>query len=123
MSLMWQEITQQPEVIENCLSLNRKTIDAIVARLENKAVSNVIIAARGTSDHAGIYGKYIIEIKKGIPVSLAAPSVFTIYDKNVDMSDSLVIAISQSGRNSSARRTSCLARSPIPAPPAANATA
>ncbi|HHW22663.1 MAG TPA: SIS domain-containing protein [Clostridiaceae bacterium] len=98
MSLMWQEITQQPEVIENCLSLNRKTIDAIVARLENKAVSNVIIAARGTSDHAGIYGKYIIEIKKGIPVSLAAPSVFTIYDKNVDMSDSLVIAISQSGR-------------------------
>jgi glucosamine--fructose-6-phosphate aminotransferase (isomerizing) len=98
MTQMWQEIMQQPKVVENCLSLNQKTLDAITARLKEKAVSNVIIAARGTSDHAGIYGKYIIEIKKGIPVSLAAPSVFTIYEKNVKMADSLVIAISQSGR-------------------------
>lgn len=98
MTQMWQEIMEQPKVIENGLSLNQKSIDAIVARLGEKKVDNVIIAARGTSDHAGIYGKYIIEIKKGIPVSLAAPSVFTIYEKNVNMANSLVIAISQSGR-------------------------
>lgn len=98
MTLMWQEIMEQPKILENCLGLNQKTINAIVARLKEKNVDNVIIAARGTSDHAGIYGKYIIEIKKGIPVSLAAPSVFTIYEGNVNMANSLVIAISQSGR-------------------------
>jgi glucosamine--fructose-6-phosphate aminotransferase (isomerizing) len=98
MTLMWQEIMQQPKVIGNCFSLNSRTIGEIAAQLKEKTVRNVIIAARGTSDHAGVYGKYIIEIKKGIPVSLAAPSVFTIYSKNVSMSDSLVIAISQSGR-------------------------
>lgn len=98
MTQMWQEIMQEPKIIENCLALNQKTIGEIVARLKEKAVNNVIIAARGTSNHAGIYGKYLIEIKKGIPVSLAAPSVFTLYEKNVKMDNSLVIAISQSGR-------------------------
>ncbi|HHY64397.1 MAG TPA: SIS domain-containing protein [Clostridiaceae bacterium] len=98
MTHMWQEILQEPKVIESCLSLNQKTISAITARLEEKPVSNVIIAARGTSDHAGVYGKYLIEVKKGIPVALAAPSVFTLYGKNVNMADSLVIAISQSGQ-------------------------
>ncbi len=98
MTQMWQEIMEQPKIVEKCLSLNQKTIDAILDRLGEKDIDNVIIAARGTSDHAGIYGKYLIEIKKGIPVSLAAPSVFTIYEKNVKMANSLVIAISQSGR-------------------------
>lgn len=98
MTQMWQEIMEQPKVVENCLSLNQKTIDAIVARLGEKDINNVVIAARGTSDHAGIYGKYIIEIKKGVPVSLAAPSIFTMYEKDVRMTNSLVIAISQSGR-------------------------
>lgn len=95
---MWQEIKEQPKVIEKCLALNQKAIDAIASHIRKKDINNVIIAARGTSDHAGIYGKYIIEIKKGIPVVLAAPSVFTIYGKDIKMDNSLVIAISQSGR-------------------------
>jgi glucosamine--fructose-6-phosphate aminotransferase (isomerizing) len=95
---MWLEILEQPKVLENCMNVNRRTIDSIVARLKETDIKNVIIAARGTSDHAAVYAKYLIEIKTGIPVSLAAPSVFTMYNKTVKMSDSLVIGISQSGR-------------------------
>jgi glucosamine--fructose-6-phosphate aminotransferase (isomerizing) len=56
-----------------------------------------VIAARGTSDHAGIYGRYIIECGVGLPVSLAAPAVYTVYNKEMRLSDCLVIGISQSG--------------------------
>lgn len=98
MTLMWQEIMEQPKVLENCLVENKNTIDAIVARLKQSEIRNVIIVARGTSDHAAVYGKYIIEIKKGIPVMLAAPSVFTMYNKMLKMENSLVIGVSQSGK-------------------------
>jgi glucosamine--fructose-6-phosphate aminotransferase (isomerizing) len=63
-----------------------------------RKVRSVVIAARGTSDHAGTYGRYLLEIQKGIPVSLAAPSVLTLYQGALDLSDSLVIGISQSGK-------------------------
>ena len=59
----------------------------------------MLIAARGTSDHAAVYGKYLIEILTGLPVSLAAPSVFTVYKKTLKLRNSLVIGISQSGKD------------------------
>ncbi len=98
MTQMWLEISEQPKVLENCMKQNQKTIEAIVAKLKERNIRHVIIAARGTSDHAAVYAKYIIEMKLGIPVALAAPSVFTLYNKTLSMEDSLVIGISQSGR-------------------------
>lgn len=94
---MWEEILEQPEVLERCINSNRETIKNIVEAIERKNITSVVIAARGTSDHAGIYGKYIIEYEMGIPVSLSAPSIITIYQKKLDLSNSLVVGLSQSG--------------------------
>ena len=59
----------------------------------------MVIAARGTSDNAAQFGRYLIEITTGIPVSLAAPSVVTRYKKGLDLEGALVIGISQSGES------------------------
>jgi glucosamine--fructose-6-phosphate aminotransferase (isomerizing) len=55
--------------------------------------------ARGTSDNAALFGRYLIEITTGIPVSLAAPSIWTLYGADVDTRDALVVALSQSGES------------------------
>jgi glucosamine--fructose-6-phosphate aminotransferase (isomerizing) len=57
----------------------------------------VVLAARGSSDNAALFGRYLIEIACGIPVSLAAPSVHTLYRAPLRLSDALVVGISQSG--------------------------
>jgi glucosamine--fructose-6-phosphate aminotransferase (isomerizing) len=55
--------------------------------------------ARGTSDNAALFGRYLLEITTGIPVSLAAPSIATLYEARVDYRDALVVGISQSGES------------------------
>jgi len=98
MSQMWFEIQEQPQVLKNCLEKNQNTLISLAQVLKEREINHVIIAARGTSDHAAIYAKYLIEIKMGIPVTLAAPSVFTLYNKTLLFNNSLVIGISQSGK-------------------------
>lgn len=95
---MKKEIWEQPEVLSKCFEINRKTIEDIIKVINNKNIQSIFIAARGTSDHAAVYGKYILELITGIPVGLAAPSVFTMYGKTLKLKDSLVIGISQSGK-------------------------
>lgn len=97
MTKMWEEIMEQPRVLSKCLDKNSQTIMAIVKTIKEREIHSVIIAARGTSDHAAVYGKYVIELMTGIPVSLASPSVFTLYEKTLKLKGSLVIGISQSG--------------------------
>jgi glucosamine--fructose-6-phosphate aminotransferase (isomerizing) len=58
----------------------------------------ILLVARGSSDNAAIYGRYLIETRLGIPASLAAPSVATHYRARLDLSDTLVVSVSQSGR-------------------------
>lgn len=98
MTLMWNEIQEQPQVLRNCLEANQNTIQEVVKAIQNMDITSVYIAARGTSDHAGIYAKYIIEMVKGIPVAMAAPSILTMYHKRLKLNNSLVIGISQSGK-------------------------
>jgi glucosamine--fructose-6-phosphate aminotransferase (isomerizing) len=100
MTNMWQEILQQPEVLEGCLKKNRAVIDDIVRDCEKKNIRFAVIAARGTSDHAAVYGKYALEILTGLPVALAAPSVMTMYGRDMAFGGSLVIGVSQSGEAS-----------------------
>ena len=64
----------------------------------NRDIRHVVIAARGTSDNAATYAKYLFEILAGIPVSLAAPSVLTLYDAQLQLHNTLVLGISQSGQ-------------------------
>ena len=98
MTLMWNEIWEQPLALERCYEKNKSVIKEIIGVINKSQISQVVIAARGTSDHAAVYGKYIIEMLTGISVSLAASSIFTIYHKNLKFQNSLVIGISQSGK-------------------------
>ncbi|MHB8061700.1 MAG: SIS domain-containing protein [Ruminiclostridium sp.] len=98
MTQMWQEILEQPIVLERCKNSNKEVIESAVKYIKKQNIDSVVIAARGTSDHAGVYAKYIIEYALEIPVVLAAPSIFTIYRKKLKLKNSLVIGISQSGK-------------------------
>lgn len=98
MTLMWNEILEQPQVLRNCLEANRDTVQEVVKAIQDKEITSVYIAARGTSDHAGTYAKYIIEMVTGIPVAMAAPSILTMYHKSLKLGHALVIGISQSGK-------------------------
>lgn len=97
MTLMQQEIFEQPEVFKRCLKSNRETLENLVKTLKEKEITNVYIAARGTSDHAGTFGKYLIESMVGIPAGLAAASTITLYGGKINFKNMLVIGISQSG--------------------------
>jgi len=98
MTKMMNEILEQPEVLLRCYNTNKEKIIKLVETIKGRDISSVVIAARGTSDHAGIYGKYIIECEMGLPVSLASPSVYTIYKRKMNLENSLVIGVSQSGK-------------------------
>jgi len=111
LSKMWEEILEQPNAVECCINYNKEIVKELIAEIELKSIKMVVIAARGTSDHAAIYAKYAIETLKGIPVSLAAPSVITVYDSVLNMSECLVIGISQSGRAEDVRLFLELAKS------------
>lgn len=98
MVLMWNEILEEPRTIENCISKNKNLINEIVEAIRRSDIDMIMLAARGTSDHAAVYAKYIMETTLGIPVALAAPSVFTVYHKSLKLDKTLVIGISQSGK-------------------------
>ena len=95
MTLMRREIFDTPDVLEKSLDVNAGVLGGIAEKI--KEASCIFIAARGTSDHAAIYGKYIFETLLGKPVGLAAPSVATVYGRQVDYSGCVMIGISQSG--------------------------
>ena len=98
-TIMEKEAAQAPSVIKNQIIENQPIAAKIGAKLREIAPKSVMIIGRGSSDHAGVFGKYLIEIEAGVPVSSAAPSVASVYGKKLKLQDSLVIVISQSGRS------------------------
>ena len=98
-TLMEQEAKQTPAVIKEQLAFNQAQMARIGDKLRSFSPSSVMIIGRGSSDHAGVFGKYLIEIEAGVPVSSAAPSVASVYGKTLDLKKALVIVISQSGRS------------------------
>ena len=99
MSKMLAEIREQPQALERTLKSELNRAKRLRTRLEKNRPRLIILAARGTSDNAAQFARYLLEITTGIPVSLAAPSVYTLYDSDVDMRETLVVAISQSGES------------------------
>jgi glucosamine--fructose-6-phosphate aminotransferase (isomerizing) len=67
--------------------------------------NGITVVARGSSDHAAVYGRYLLEVAVGKPISLAAPSLHTLYRVDVDYRGQLVIAVSQSGATPEIVRT------------------
>ncbi len=99
MSRMLEEIRQQPEALARTLQEEWSGIQTLKALLTRNRPRLIVLAARGTSDNAAQFGRYLLEIATGIPVSLAAPSIATLYEARLDYRDALVVAISQSGES------------------------
>jgi glucosamine--fructose-6-phosphate aminotransferase (isomerizing) len=97
MSLMLQEIEEQPAVLERTIEAERDKLTRIGDFIRSKDVDVIILVARGSSDNAALYGRYLLEVTTGIPVSLAAPSVFTLYNAKMRLNRAVVIGVSQSG--------------------------
>jgi glucosamine--fructose-6-phosphate aminotransferase (isomerizing) len=110
MSKMLEEIREQPEALERTLLSELAGAEDLRKRLLHKRPKLIVLAARGTSDNAALFGKYLLEITTGIPVSLAAPSIFTLYKSSIELADVLVIAISQSGESTDTNKVLELAR-------------
>jgi glutamine---fructose-6-phosphate transaminase (isomerizing) len=96
MSLI-EEIREQPDVARRLLASRWDVIHAVARQLRERRIEGVMIAARGTSDHAAIYAQYLFGAFHGLPVALAAPSLFSVFGTPPDVSRWLVIGISQSG--------------------------
>ena len=98
MSLI-SEIHEQADVLENLLKNQRGLIESIAARLRLDLPKYVFLAARGTSDNAGRYANYVWGSLNRLPVALATPSLFSLYQLPPSLKDSLVVGISQSGQS------------------------
>lgn len=94
---MLSEIEQQPVVLERTLRREGSRIARFAASLKNRRLRLIVLVARGSSDNAALFGRYLLELTTGLPVSLAAPAVHTLYHARLDLRDTLVIGISQSG--------------------------
>jgi glucosamine--fructose-6-phosphate aminotransferase (isomerizing) len=99
MSKMLEEIREQPAALERTLRMGLRAAAKLAREVEKKRPKLIVLAARGTSDNAAQFGRYLLEITTGIPVSLAAPSLYTLYDAKIDLREALVVAISQSGES------------------------
>lgn len=98
-SLMFQEVSETPERFRVHAAAHANLYFNLAKQIRAFSPEYVYIVGRGTSDHAGVYAKYLIEVELGIPVSSAAPSVASIFGKSLDLKRALVIIISQSGRS------------------------
>jgi glucosamine--fructose-6-phosphate aminotransferase (isomerizing) len=97
MSLMLAEIAEQPQALERTIIEEREKVTRIGDFLRQKDIDVIILVARGSSDNAALFGRYLLEITTGIPVSLSAPSVFTLYNARLRLKRALVVGVSQSG--------------------------
>lgn len=90
------EIAEQPAAL-------RATLDALLPRVDEVRklggqTRQLVFIARGTSDNAAVYGRYLVEAHAGRLSSLAAPSIATTYKRKLDLTGVLAVALSQSGR-------------------------
>ena len=97
-AIMASEIAETPKVFKSILD-NKDAFDAVKDVLVQEKIQSVLILARGTSDNAAHYLKYLIETQIGLPVGLTSPSSVTVYGSELKYANTLVVAISQSGQS------------------------
>jgi glutamine---fructose-6-phosphate transaminase (isomerizing) len=93
------EILEQPAILGNLLTAGMSDFERIASALTRYPIDYVLLAARGTSDNAGLYAKYLWGAFNRLPVALAPPSLFTMYEQPPRLSHCLVVGISQSGQS------------------------
>src|SRR5579863_8296288 len=94
---MAAEMAEQPAVLER-LAARRAAVAASVSGLLPEHLCGTVLLARGSSDTAALYGRYLFEMASGRPVALASPSLHTLYRTDADHRGYLAVGISQSGR-------------------------
>ncbi|WP_337244723.1 SIS domain-containing protein [Luteimonas sp. gir] len=107
---MFREAAQAPDVVAAQFARNADAVDALVATLIARPPPFVVTCARGSSDHAATYAKYLFETRLGIVTASASPSVGSVYAAPQRMHGALFIAISQSGRSPDLLRNAEAAR-------------
>ncbi|WP_062206732.1 SIS domain-containing protein [Streptomyces sp. NBRC 109706] len=95
--LMFAEMTEQPTVLRRLLDEGAPRIAEVARRIAARHPRFVLLTGRGTSDNAAYYAKYLLEIQLGLPCGLTSMSTTTAYEAKPDLTDCLVIAVSQSG--------------------------
>ncbi|HYX27383.1 MAG TPA: SIS domain-containing protein [Pyrinomonadaceae bacterium] len=101
---MLQEIFEQPAALERTIAEERVKIGRLAHSLTARDIGLIVLVARGSSDNAALFGRYLLEIITGIPVSLSAPSVHTIYRAKLNLKRALVVGVSQSGEGEDINR-------------------
>src|SRR3954451_15443631 len=94
---MAAEMAEQPARLAGLIDRWDEAVAAVRA-LAPPHLAGTTIVARGSSDHAGAYGRYLLELVSGRPVAMAAPSLLTLYHARIDYTAFLAVAVSQSGR-------------------------
>src|SRR6267378_2090394 len=101
---MLQEIAEQPQALARTIQAERAKISRLGTFLQSREIDLIVLVARGSSDNAALFGRYLLEITTGIPVSLSAPSVHTIYGAKLKLEHALVVGVSQSGEGEDINR-------------------
>ena len=94
-----EEIFEQPAVLSRFLEQQSEAIERVAAAIHSREVDFVLLAARGTSDHAAVYAQYLWGARNRLAVALAAPSLFSLYGASPRLERALVVGISQSGQS------------------------
>src|SRR5690348_13768003 len=96
---MREEIGEQPAAVERTVREERARLAGVAEEIRRRDPSLVLIAARGTSDNAATYAKYLWGIGNGLPIALAAPALTTLYEATPRLRNAVVVGISQSGES------------------------
>jgi glucosamine--fructose-6-phosphate aminotransferase (isomerizing) len=94
---MAREAGAAPAAVRSQLAANRAAVRSLAERLRGNPPRAVVTCARGSSDHAATYARYLIETRTGVLASSAAPSVSSLYAARAELHSVLFLAISQSG--------------------------
>jgi glucosamine--fructose-6-phosphate aminotransferase (isomerizing) len=96
---MFREAAESASLAARQLDLNRDVMERLGETLRARRPRAVVTLARGSSDNAATYARYLIETRLGVMTASAAPSVSSLYAARIDLEGVLCLAISQSGRS------------------------
>ena len=98
-TLMYNEAQESAATVERQLAQNASILKALGERLRAHPPRFIVTCARGSSDHAAAYAKYVFETRLSLVTASASPSIASIYDTNLKLDGALFVAISQSGKS------------------------
>ena len=97
MSLMMEEIFDQPRALRRTFKAEREHAESVKQYARRRGLRLIVLVARGTSDNAAVFGRYLLELTTGLPVSMCSPGVYTLYHTRMYLRQAVVVGISQSG--------------------------